>query len=82
MILVEYSPAIIDKCTNGQRSTEWVNKSLAVCIRKGDSLWGLSTGPAENRGLKSEEPVVTAENLRLRRDRFFMIITRTFMRWF
>lgn len=39
MILVEYPPTIIDKYTHGQRSTEWINKSLAVRIRKADSLW-------------------------------------------
>lgn len=39
MILVEYPPKIIDKYTHGQRSTEWINKSLAVRIRKADSLW-------------------------------------------
>lgn len=39
MILLEYPPRMTSKFTHGQRNVEWIHKSLAVRIRREDSVW-------------------------------------------
>lgn len=39
MILIDYPPRMISKFTHGQRKAEWIHKSLAVRIRREDSVW-------------------------------------------
>lgn len=39
MILISYPPRMITKFTHGQKDVQWVHKSLAVRIRREDSIW-------------------------------------------
>lgn len=42
MILVEYPLRLINNLTHGQRETTWINKDLAVRLRREDSIWAVA----------------------------------------
>lgn len=39
MILTSYPPRLVDKSIHGQRKTEWIDKTVAVRLRREDAIW-------------------------------------------